>query len=47
MSEHIVIVGSGVAGFAMLKQLRALDTTVPITLITKDCGNYYYKPTHF
>ena len=48
MSEHqnqpIVIVGSGLAGYTVIRELRKLDKDVPITLITREPGYFYSKP---
>ncbi len=40
----IVIVGSGLAGYTLLKELRKRDSTTPITLVTADDGTFYAKP---
>jgi rubredoxin-NAD+ reductase len=40
----IVIVGSGLAGYTLLKELRKRDSTMPITLVTADDGAFYAKP---
>ena len=40
----IVIVGSGLAGYTLLKELRKRDNTTPVTLITADDGAFYSKP---
>ena len=40
----IVIVGAGVAGWAVAKAVRALDAEVPMTLITGCSGCVYPKP---
>lgn len=40
----IVIVGSGLAGYTLLKELRKRDSTTPITLMTADDGAFYAKP---
>ncbi len=40
----IVIVGSGLAGYTLLKELRKRDRTTPITLVTADDGAFYAKP---
>ena len=43
-TRHIVIVGSGLAGYALVSGLRKLDAEVPITLVTRDGGESYAKP---
>lgn len=40
----IVIIGSGLAGYTLAKELRARDKTVKITLISRDDGVFYSKP---
>jgi len=40
----IVIVGSGLAGYTLLKELRKRDTETPVTLVTADDGAFYSKP---
>lgn len=42
--DSIVVIGSGLAGYSLIKEFRQLDVTTPITLITADCGDYYSKP---
>lgn len=50
MSEHrtvpqpIVIIGSGLAGYTVIRELRKLDKEVAITLITHEPGYFYSKP---
>jgi rubredoxin-NAD+ reductase len=50
LSEHrtvpqpIVIIGSGLAGFTVIRELRKLDKEAPITLITREPGYFYSKP---
>ena len=43
-NRHIVIVGSGLAGYGLVSALRKLDPEVAITLITRDGGESYSKP---
>jgi len=40
----IVIVGSGLAGYTLLKEIRKRDTATPVTLVTADDGTFYSKP---
>ncbi|MEW6120371.1 MAG: FAD-dependent oxidoreductase [Pseudomonadota bacterium] len=42
--QPIVIVGSGLAGYTLLKEIRKRDAGVPVTLITADDGAFYSKP---
>ena len=41
----IVILGSGLAGYSVAKELRKLDADVPITVVTEDDGDFYPKPS--
>ena len=40
----LVIIGSGLAGYTLLKEFRKRDTTTPVTLVTADDGAFYSKP---
>ncbi|MCE9662090.1 FAD-dependent oxidoreductase [Halomonas sp. M5N1S17] len=44
MTAPLIIVGSGMAGLGLARQVRARDTARPITLITADSGDDYAKP---
>jgi len=44
MAAPLTIIGSGMAGLGLLRQLRTLDATRPVTLITADSGDDYSKP---
>ena len=52
MSEHasnqaqapVVIVGTGLAGYTVARELRKLDAAVPLVLISQDDGSFYSKP---
>ncbi len=43
--EPIVIIGTGMAGYGLLRELRKLDREAPVTLITADDGAVYAKPS--
>jgi rubredoxin-NAD+ reductase len=43
-SSEIVIIGSGLAGYTVIRELRKLDKTISITLVTKEPGYFYSKP---
>jgi rubredoxin-NAD+ reductase len=43
-SGHVVIVGSGLAGFGLARELRRHNPELPITLVTADGGEVYSKP---
>ena len=40
----LLIVGSGLAGYTLLKEIRKRDAESPVTLITADDGAFYSKP---
>lgn len=40
----IVIIGAGLAGFTVARELRKLDKTVPLTIVTNCDGGFYSKP---
>lgn len=42
--KTIVVLGSGLAGYSVIRELRKLDRDIPVTLVTRDSGDYYSKP---
>jgi rubredoxin-NAD+ reductase len=42
--DPIVVIGSGLAGYTVIRELRKLDASVPVTLVTSDAGDFYAKP---
>lgn len=40
----VVIVGAGLAGYTLVRELRKLAPDLPITLVTADSGDVYSKP---
>ena len=42
--QPVVIVGTGMAGYTVARELRKLDSTVPIVMISRDDGSFYSKP---
>jgi rubredoxin---NAD+ reductase len=40
----IVVVGSGLAGYALVRELRRLDSDLPLVVVTRDDGAAYSKP---
>ena len=40
----IVIIGSGLAGYTLARELRKLDRDTPLALVTADDGSFYSKP---
>ncbi|BBU31795.1 pyridine nucleotide-disulfide oxidoreductase [Burkholderia sp. THE68] len=45
IEDRVVIVGTGMAGYTVARELRKLDRNVPIVLISEDAGDFYSKPT--
>ena len=43
-APSIIIVGSGLAGYTLARELRKLSTDIPITIVTADGGEAYMKP---
>ena len=41
----MVIIGSGLAGYNVARELRKLDRDVPLAIVTADGGEFYSKPT--
>lgn len=44
MNDPIVIVGSGLAGYAVVRELRKLDAEIPVVMLSADHGGFYSKP---
>lgn len=42
--QPITIIGSGLAGYTLARELRKLDKSTPLRIITSDDGTYYSKP---
>ncbi|WP_299592199.1 FAD-dependent oxidoreductase [uncultured Microbulbifer sp.] len=40
----IVIIGTGLAGYNLAREIRKLDTTTPLVMVSADDGTYYSKP---
>jgi rubredoxin---NAD+ reductase len=43
-AQPVVIVGTGMAGYTVARELRKLDSQVPIVMISRDNGSFYSKP---
>jgi len=43
-AQNLVIVGSGLAAWTVVRELRKLDAHTSITLVTRDNGDFYSKP---
>ena len=44
MANAIVIIGSGLAGYAVARDLRKLDKQQPVTLLSTNQAEFYSKP---
>jgi rubredoxin-NAD+ reductase len=42
--KPIIIIGAGMAGYTAARELRKLDKTIALTVITADDGGFYSKP---
>lgn len=42
--DPVIIIGSGLAAHNLVKEFRKQDSTTPITMISREEGNLYYKP---
>ena len=40
----IIIIGTGLAGYGLAREIRKIDNTTPLCLITQDAGESYSKP---
>ncbi|MBI2731980.1 MAG: FAD-dependent oxidoreductase [Aquabacterium sp.] len=44
MSEAVVIIGAGLAGYNVARELRKADANVPIVVVSRDHAGFYSKP---
>ncbi|OQW95654.1 MAG: hypothetical protein BWK79_01685 [Beggiatoa sp. IS2] len=44
MMHPVTIIGTGLAGYTVARELRKLDKNIPLRLITADDGSFYSKP---
>jgi rubredoxin-NAD+ reductase len=44
MTNPIVIIGTGLAGYQLAREFRKIDQATPLVLITADQGKFYSKP---
>jgi rubredoxin-NAD+ reductase len=44
MSQPLVIVGSGLAGYNLAREFRKLDKTTPLVVVSRDQAGFYSKP---
>src|SRR6218665_959163 len=40
----VVVVGSGLAGYNVARELRKLDAEVPLVVVSRDAAGFYSKP---
>ena len=45
MPAPLVILGTGLAGYTLAREFRKHDDGFPLTLVTRDSGGFYSKPT--
>jgi rubredoxin-NAD+ reductase len=45
LGQPIVILGSGLAGYTVARELRKLDPQLPLVMVSRDGGDFYSKPT--
>jgi rubredoxin-NAD+ reductase len=42
--KPIIVVGSGLAGYTVIRELRKVNHDIPISLVSRNSGDYYSKP---
>lgn len=42
--QPVVLIGSGLAGYGVARELRKLNSEIPITMLSADHGGFYSKP---
>lgn len=42
--DPVVIIGSGLAGYALARELRKLDVVTPLVILSRDGASFYSKP---
>tara|TARA_Y100001936_G_scaffold217220_1_gene228997 strand:- start:10431 stop:11585 length:1155 start_codon:yes stop_codon:yes gene_type:complete len=42
--KPIIIIGSGLAGYTVIREFRKLESEIPIIMLSKDHGGFYSKP---
>ncbi|CDS52925.1 Rubredoxin-NAD(+) reductase [Polaromonas sp. CG9_12] len=45
MTNTVVVIGAGLAGWTTVREFRKRDSATPVTLITGDSGDFYAKPS--
>ena len=44
LDTPVVVIGSGLAGWSIVKEFRKLDSVTPILMVTAESGDFYAKP---
>ena len=44
MPKHVAVIGSGIAGVTFAEEIRKLEQSLYVTLLTRDSGGYYSRP---
>jgi rubredoxin---NAD+ reductase len=44
MTEAVVIIGAGLAGYNVAREFRKLDAETPIVVVSRDHAGFYSKP---
>lgn len=44
MTHPITVIGTGLAGYTLARELRKLNKTLPLRIISADAGDFYSKP---
>jgi rubredoxin-NAD+ reductase len=42
--KPVLIIGTGLAGYNLARELRKLDANMPLQIVTSDDGHFYSKP---
>ncbi|MBW9276064.1 MAG: FAD-dependent oxidoreductase, partial [Candidatus Thiodiazotropha sp. (ex. Lucinisca nassula)] len=42
--DRVLILGSGLAGYTLVREIRVHDQGLPLHMITADAGDFYSKP---
>ena len=45
MTQALLVIGAGLAGWTTVREFRKLDASTPIVMVTADSGDFYAKPS--